>query len=76
LRGFAPEVRRLGEVSPGAGGRVEVRLVDELPGYRVEPAGADGPVAADVPARGTAEVHLVLQQTPAGWRISDAQVEP
>jgi hypothetical protein len=76
LRGFAPQVRRLVEVGPSAGGRVQVRLVDELPGYRVEPTGTDGPVADDVPARGAAEVHLVLQQTAAGWRISDARVEP
>ncbi|WP_138734511.1 serine/threonine-protein kinase, partial [Modestobacter excelsi] len=75
LRGFAPEVRRLVQVSAGADGRVEVRLVDELPGYRVEPTGDEGPVAADVPARGAAEVRLVLQQTAAGWRISDARVE-
>ncbi|WP_138756675.1 serine/threonine-protein kinase [Modestobacter altitudinis] len=76
LRGFAPQVRRLEEVRAGADDRVELRLVDELPGYRVEPVGVDGPAATDVPARGATEVHLVVRPTDVGWRISEAQVEP
>ncbi|CCH88964.1 Serine/threonine protein kinase [Modestobacter italicus] len=79
LRGFAPRVLRLDQVSAGTGGAdggVELRLVDELPGYRVEPTGTGGPAATEVPARGATEVRLVVQTTSAGWRISDARVEP
>jgi eukaryotic-like serine/threonine-protein kinase len=73
LTGFAPQVRRLESVTAGGSGRVVVRLVDELPRYRVESADGGG---QDVAGRGAARVRLVLQQTAAGWRISDARVEP
>jgi eukaryotic-like serine/threonine-protein kinase len=73
LTGFAPQVRRLESVTAEGSGRVVVRLVDELPRYRVESADGGG---QDVAGRGAARVRLVLQQTAAGWRISDARVEP
>jgi hypothetical protein len=76
LSDFTPQVRRLEQVTTDADGRVQLRLVDELPGYRVVPRGSDGSAAVEVPSRGAAEVRLVLQQTSAGWRISDARVEP
>jgi hypothetical protein len=78
LAGFTPQVRRLLAVTAdGDGdGRFVLHLVDELPAYRVVPE-PDGGVSAvrDFPGRGEAEVRIVLQRTPAGWRISDAQVE-
>jgi hypothetical protein len=73
LTGFAPQVRRLESVTVEGSGRVVVRLVDELPRYRVESGDGSG---QDVAGRGPARVRLVVQQTAAGWRISDARVEP
>jgi eukaryotic-like serine/threonine-protein kinase len=77
VAGYAPRVQRLLEVTPDGARRMVLRLVDELPGYRVVPAGE--PTAAparEVPGREAAEVRLVLEQTADGWRISDARVEP
>jgi hypothetical protein len=74
LAGFAPQVRRVESVTPEGEARAVLRLVDELPGYRVEPGDAAAE-ARDVPARGEAEVRIVLEQTPTGWRISEARVE-
>jgi len=77
LHGYAPRVQRLLEVTPDGAGRVVLRLVDELPGYRVQAAGAAGaPSVGEVPGREAAHVRLVLEQTVGGWRISDARVEP
>jgi hypothetical protein len=76
LTGFSPQVRRLLSVTPAGAGRVVLLVVDELPGYRVVPVGAPGAAPAqDVAGRGAAEVRIVLEQTTAGWRISDARVE-
>jgi hypothetical protein len=73
LTGFSPQVRRLLSVTPAGAGRVVLLVVDELPGYQVVPADAPGAVPAhEVPGRGQAEVRIVLEQTSAGWRISDA----
>jgi hypothetical protein len=55
--------------------RAVLRLVDELPGYRVQPID-DGAESRRVPARGEAQVRIVLERTAAGWRIADARVEP
>ena len=73
LAGFAPQVGRIESVTAAAGGDVVLRVVDDLPGYRVVPAGlpAAAPVQ-DVAGRGEAVVRLVLTRTPAGWRILDA----
>jgi hypothetical protein len=76
LEGFAPQVRRLLSVTPDGEDRVVLRLVDELPGYRVVPAGGPGEAPVqEVAGRGEAEVRIVVTRTVAGWRISDAQVE-
>ncbi|MCZ2837255.1 serine/threonine-protein kinase [Modestobacter sp. VKM Ac-2985] len=73
LDGFAPRLVRLVEVTAQGPTRVEVRLVDALPAYRVVRAGAAEPVVvAEVPARGEAPVRLVLERTADGWRIADA----
>jgi hypothetical protein len=75
LTGFSPQVRRLESVARETETRVVLRLVDALPGYRVVPADEPGGAAVqDVPGRGEAEVRIVLEQTAAGWRISEAQV--
>ncbi|PZA22499.1 hypothetical protein [Modestobacter versicolor] len=77
LAGFAPRVQEVVAVAPGADGRVELRVVDDLPGYRVVPAADPGAAAAsEVAGRGAEQVRMVLEQTAAGWRISDARVEP
>jgi hypothetical protein len=77
LAGYAPEVRRLESVLPIGGGRVELAVVDDLPGYRVEPAGQPGgSPTQEVPGRGEAAVRVVLVDTPAGWRIDDARLTP
>jgi hypothetical protein len=76
LAGFTPQVRRLLAVTADGDGRFVLHLVDELPAYRVVPEPDGGASAVrDFPGRGEAEVRIVLQRTPAGWRISDAQVE-
>jgi hypothetical protein len=76
LDGFSPRVRRLLAVTPAGAARFVLLVVDELPGYRVVPADAPGAAPArQVPGRGEAEVRIVLEQTSAGWRISDARVE-
>jgi hypothetical protein len=73
LDGFSPQVRRLLSVTPAGAARFVLRVVDELSGYRVVPADAPGAVPAhEVPGRGQAEVRIVLEQTSAGWRISEA----
>jgi hypothetical protein len=73
LDGFSPQVRRLLSVTPAGAARFVLRVVDELSGYRVVPADAPGAVPThEVPGRGQAEVRIVLEQTSAGWRISDA----
>ncbi|WP_369137580.1 serine/threonine-protein kinase [Modestobacter versicolor] len=75
LTGFAPRVQEAHAVAPVAGDRVELRAVDELPGYAV--VDRDDPVAGpveEVPGRGTATVRLELVRTGVGWRISDAEV--
>jgi hypothetical protein len=75
LEGFVPQVRRLLSVTPDGEDRVVLRLVDELPGYRVVPvAGAGAASAEEVAGRGEAEVRIVVERTAVGWRISDAQV--
>jgi hypothetical protein len=74
LEDFAPQVRRLLSVTPVGEDRVVLRLVDELPGYRVVPVAGPAPVQ-EVAGRGEAEVRIVVERTAAGWRISDAQVE-
>jgi hypothetical protein len=77
LSGYAPRVQRLLEVTPDGADRVVLRLVDELPDYRVVPLETpDAAPAQQVPGRGAAEVRLVLQRTAGGWRISDARVQP
>ena len=75
LAGFGPQVRQVVSVLPDDGGGVRVRLVDELPGYRVAAGGdpAASPVQ-EVAGRGEAEVELVLTPTTAGWRIADARM--
>jgi hypothetical protein len=76
LEDFAPQVRRLLSVTPVGEDRVVLRLVDELPGYRVVPvAGPGAAPVQEVAGRGEAEVRIVVERTAAGWRISDAQVE-
>jgi hypothetical protein len=75
VEGFAPQVRRLLSVTPDGEDRVVLRLIDELPGYRVVPvAGAGAASAQEVAGRGEAEVRIVVERTAVGWRISDAQV--
>ena len=75
LEGFAPQVRRLLSVTPDGEDRVVLRLIDELPGYRVVPVAGPGAASAqEVAGRGEAEVRIVVQRTAVGWRISDAQV--
>jgi hypothetical protein len=77
LAGFAPQVRRLESVTPETDGRVLLRLVDELPDYRVVAADRTEPGGVqEVPGRGEAQVRLELQRTADGWRISDARIEP
>jgi hypothetical protein len=76
LSGFAPEVHEVQAVGSPAADRVGLRVVDELPGYRVVPAGSPAPAPVhEVPARGAAQVSIVLELTGSGWRISDARVE-
>jgi hypothetical protein len=75
LAGFAPQVRRVESVDREGEARAVLRLVDELPGYRVQPTD-DGAESRHVPARGEAQVRIVLERTAAGWRIADARVEP
>jgi hypothetical protein len=75
LAGFAPQVRRVESVDREGEARAVLRLVDELPGYRVQPID-DGAESRRVPARGEAQVRIVLERTAAGWRIADARVEP
>jgi hypothetical protein len=76
LAGFAPEVRRLLSVTRDGIGHVVLQLVDEMPGYRVVPVGALGATGKDVAGRGEASVRIVLEGTAAGWRISDARMDP
>jgi hypothetical protein len=76
LEGFAPQVRRVLSFRAAAAGTVELRVVDELPGYRVVPTGEPAAPVREVAGRGEAEVWLVLTPTSAGWRISDAWVQP
>jgi hypothetical protein len=78
VAGFAPTVRTVTAVS-GDGSSVVVDLVDEVPGYRVLTASADGEEARgqhvtgqEVTGRGPAEVRMMLRHTEAGWRIADA----
>ncbi|WP_369133150.1 protein kinase [Modestobacter sp. I12A-02662] len=73
LADFTPAVVRTESVARQSPDRVELRLDDELPGYRVVSAAgpATAPVA-QVPGRGEARVGMVLTRTAAGWRISDA----
>jgi hypothetical protein len=76
LSGFAPAVLRVESVTATAQ-RAELRLVDDLPGYRVAPVDRpDAATAEPVRGRGEAVVRIVLERTTAGWRISDARVEP
>jgi hypothetical protein len=86
VSGFAPEVRRLLGVET-TGDRIVLRLVDDLPAYRVvvggsteDPPTEDRPTgtasAQEVAGRGEAEVRIEVQSTAAGWRIIDARVEP
>ncbi|MCW2574545.1 MAG: Serine/threonine protein kinase [Modestobacter sp.] len=75
LEGFEPQVRRLLSVTPDGEDRVVLRLIDELPGYRVVPVAGPGAASAqEVAGRGEAEVRIVVERTAVGWRISDAQV--
>jgi hypothetical protein len=77
LVGYTPEIRRLQSVRPVADGQVELVLVDDLPGYRVEPATQpDASVTHEVAGRGEATVRIVLVETPDGWRIADARLSP
>lgn len=76
LSGFAPAVLRVESVTATAQG-AELRLVDDLPGYRIAPVDRpDAATAEPVRGRGEAVVRIVLERTAAGWRISDARVEP
>ena len=72
--GFAPQLRRVLAVTVEAPDRVRVRLVDALPAHRTGvPVPSSGELADDaevVPARGDAEVELVLARTTDGWRLS------
>ena len=54
--------------------RAVLRLVDELPGHRVVAAADPAAPVREVAGRGEAEVRIVLTQTAAGWRISDARI--
>jgi hypothetical protein len=75
LEGLQPQVRRLLSVTPDGEDRVVLRLIDELPGYRVVPVAGPGAASAqEVAGRGEAEVRIVVERTVVGWRISDAQV--
>jgi hypothetical protein len=74
LAGFAPQVRRLVSVDPDGEERAVLRLVDELPGHRVVAAADPAASGREVAGRGEAEVRIVLTQTAAGWRISDARI--
>jgi hypothetical protein len=76
LEGFAPQVQQVVSAGPAVAGLVELRVVDELPAYRVVPVGQGAAPAEEVAGRGAAEVRLVLTPTGAGWRISDARVQP
>jgi hypothetical protein len=75
LAGFSPQVRRVLSVIPDGADRFVVQLIDELPGYRVVPAGTvPATTGQQLPGRGEAQVRIALQRTPAGWRISDAEL--
>ena len=74
LTAFAPAVRQVVAVTPvpGDAGSVVVDLVDEVPGYRVLPAGEPGGPPRELAGRGPAEVRMTLCRTEQGWRIVDA----
>ncbi|WP_299955507.1 serine/threonine-protein kinase [uncultured Modestobacter sp.] len=76
VREFAPLVVEVRDVQWQEPGQVRLLLVDVMPDYRVQtrtPAGEVGdPVT--VPGRGEAEVEMVLDRGPDGWRIADASL--
>jgi hypothetical protein len=75
LAGFSPQVLRLVSVSADGPGRVVLQVIDELPDYRVVPAGEPSAASVqEVAGRGAAQARIVLEQTAGGWRISDAQL--
>jgi hypothetical protein len=71
VTGFAPAVRQVTAVT-GDDRSVVVDLVDEVPGYRVLPAGEPTGPAREVAGRGPADVRMTLRRTEQGWRIIDA----
>jgi eukaryotic-like serine/threonine-protein kinase len=73
LRGFAPVVVEVTAVQP-AGEEVRIDVVDHRPDYAVVAAGApEGPPLRSAPGRPPAPVRMVLERTPAGWRIDTAE---
>jgi hypothetical protein len=75
LAGFSPQVLRLVSVTADGPGRAVLQVIDELPDYRVVPAGEPGAASAqEVAGRGEADVRIALEQTAGGWRISDARL--
>lgn len=76
LRGFDPRVVEVLEVGRPEPGRVRLLLVDTVPAYRVQSHGAAGAAvdAVTVPGRGEAQVRMVLDRAPDGWRIADASL--
>jgi eukaryotic-like serine/threonine-protein kinase len=57
-----------------AGEEVRIDVVDHRPDYAVVAAGApEGPPLRSAPGRPPAPVRMVLEQTPAGWRIDTAE---
>ncbi|MDB5733302.1 MAG: Serine/threonine protein kinase, partial [Variovorax sp.] len=67
---FTPTVRQVTSAA-GDGRTVVLDLVDEVPAYRVVPAGGGAP-AGEVAGRGPARVRMTLARTPDGWRIAAA----
>ncbi|CAA9276478.1 MAG: hypothetical protein AVDCRST_MAG57-3469, partial [uncultured Blastococcus sp.] len=73
LRGFAPEITRLGVVASEPD-RVQLDLVDRWADYEVVDAGApDGPALRTVPGRPDTAVRMVLVRTGDGWRIESGR---
>ncbi|SDD14595.1 Serine/threonine protein kinase [Geodermatophilus telluris] len=74
LRGFRPVVEEVHVTgTPGADGRVALRLVDSWPAYEVVAADdPGGPPLRTEDGRGRTAVGMVLVPTPGGWRIESA----
>ncbi|WP_222193438.1 serine/threonine-protein kinase [Modestobacter italicus] len=76
LEGFSPRVVEVLEVDRRHPDEVRLLLVDTVPGYRVQTQAAAGAAVDEVtvPGRGEAQVRMVLDRGPDGWRIADASL--